>query len=243
MKNLAKFLLILAFSFSYLSVAAENFKGSVSFVAPGTPVQAVLTETLSSEFSKVGETIALQLAAPVYSGSAVVVPAGAIVEAEITSVSPAGRAGEPGKIDFRLKTLVTPNGARIPISASIDQNRFTLAAEDHARVKHFAKTTAVGAAGGALSGLVGGAISGGKIGKGAALGTAIGGGLGVLGGAIQKGKELVIPKGTPVPFVLDQVLRISSGAPQYADPSQSYPSGAFQDPGVIYQQQNRNPYY
>jgi hypothetical protein len=245
MSKFVKFLLVFSLSVLFSAVSAENFKGSVSFVAPGTPVQAVLTETLSSEFTRAGETIALQLSAPVYSGSAMVVPAGSVVEAEVISVNPAGRAGEPGKIDFRLKTLITPNGARIPISASIDQNRFSLVAEEHARAKHFAKTTVAGAAGGALSGLIGGAISGGKIGKGAALGTAIGSGVGLVGGAIQKGKEIVLPKGTQIPFVLDQVLRIASPATssQYADPSQTYPAGAFQDPGVIYQQQNQNPYY
>lgn len=242
--KLIGFFLFMCLCIVNTKVFAENLKGSVTFVAPGTPVQAVLTETISSEFTRVGEVINMNLAAPLYSGSALAVPAGSVLEAEVISVNPAGRAGEAGKIDFRLKTLVMPNGVRIPISASIDQNRFSLIAEEHARMKHFAKTATVGAAGGALSGLIGSAISGGKLGKGTALGTAIGGGVGLAAGAIQKGQDLVLSKGTQIPFVLDQVLRVvAPAASQYADPNQTYPSGAFQDPGVIYQQQNQNPYY
>ena len=69
MSKFVKFLLVFSLSVLFSAVSAENFKGSVSFVAPGTPVQAVLTETLSSEFTRAGETIALQLSAPVYSNS------------------------------------------------------------------------------------------------------------------------------------------------------------------------------
>ena len=271
-------IIFLVSAISNLSAFA-NYRGSVSFVSPGTPMQAVVNEALSSEFTRVGEIITLALSAPVYSGSTVAIPAGTLVEAEVIEAKPAGRAGQPGRLEFKLRALVTPAGSRIPISASLDKNRFSLTAENHAQVKHYAKATVAGAAGGALSGLIGGAISGGSVGKGAALGTAVGSGVGILGGTVKRGKELVIPKGTPIPFVLDQTLRIGSGgaspsysAPSYpeanfappsanpgfgfqgqppaqpnafADPTRpSYPSsGAFQDPGQIYQQQNQNPYY
>ena len=248
-----------------LEIQAQNFRGSVSYVAAGTPMQAVINETVSSEFTQPGERITLSLGSPVYSGSSVALPAGALVEAEVIEASPAGRAGSPGKLNFRLISVITPDGGRIPLSASLDQNRFSLSADNNARVKHYAKATAAGAAGGALSGLIGGAISGGRVGRGAALGTAVGGGLGILGGTLKKGKELVIAKGTPIPFVLDRPLQIGNAAPPslspvseagfgqqpFADPSRSHGGNyqfqgaprAPQPPSHPYQQQNQNPYY
>lgn len=247
-------ILLTVFSLSNLQLHAQNFAGSVSYLAVGTPMQAVINETISSEFTRAGERITLSLGSPVYSGSSLAFPAGALVEAEVIESSPAGRAGAPGKLDFRLIALLTPDGGRIPLSASLDQNRFSLTADNHARTKHYAKATAAGAAGGALSGLIGGAISGGKVGRGAALGTAVGSGLGILGGTIKKGKELTIIKGTQIPFVLDKPLQIGNSSPRlnpqreldFQSPFRDPSSDTFQPPSPSHQGANgyqQNPYY
>ncbi|NQY79101.1 MAG: hypothetical protein HRT47_02195 [Candidatus Caenarcaniphilales bacterium] len=249
-------ILLTVFSLTSLQLQAQNFRGSVSYVAAGTPMQAVINETISSEFTRPGERLTLSLGSPVYSGSSVALPAGALVEAEVIEASPAGRAGSPGKLDFRLTAVITPDGGRIPLSASLDQNRFSLTAENHSRVKHYAKATVAGAAGGALSGLIGGAISGGRVGRGTALGTAVGSGVGILGGTLKKGKELTIAKGTPIPFILDRPLQIGSAPPPSLSPQREFGSqrpfgdpsgGAFQPPSAPQQgtgyYQNQNPYY
>jgi hypothetical protein len=258
---LCSMLALSAGSINIPCVNAVSLQGQVSFVAPGTPVATTLPQTLSSEFTRPGERFTMPLSSPIYSGSGMAVPAGAQVEAEVVSVTPAGRAGQSGSMDIKLRALIMPDGQKVPIAASIDNTRFELGA-GKSRVGHFAKATAGGAAGGALSGLIGGAISGGRVGRGTALGTAIGGGLGVLGGAIKKGDEFVIPSGTTIPFRLDQTLRVASGmgagpgqnpnsfsgGNQYTpggafqDPSQQNYSGGFQDPGSVYQEYNRNPY-
>jgi hypothetical protein len=180
-----------------------------------------------------------------------IAPAGSTVEGTVVSVESAGRTGKPGSMDIRLTTVITPDGRRIPLSASVDQNTFSLSA-DGGRVSNFTKGAAVGAGAGALSGLVGAAIGGGKLGKTTAIGTGIGAGVGMLGAAFKKGQELIIQQGTQVPFKLDAAIQAanSAPAPQQITPStQGYqyvptaapqaPTGGFADP---YNQQPVNPY-
>jgi outer membrane lipoprotein SlyB len=154
-------------------------------------------------------------------------------------------------MDLRLVSIITPDGRRIPLSATVDQTTFQLQA-DGGRTSHLIKTTAIGAGSGALGGLVMNAIGGGQKGKGAAIGTGVGAGIGLLGGAIQKGKEFILMSGTVIPFKLDQAIQVQPQAPvqQYGSeyggfqaPSGygSYQQAPASDP-YGYQQQTPNPY-
>ncbi len=240
------------------------YQGQASYIAPGTPVGVSLEQALGSAFSRVGDRFTASLSTPIYAGSQLVAAPGSKVEGTVIEVTPAGRAGKPGSIDLRITNVITPNGQRIPLSATIDKTTFKLEA-DGGRVSNYAKATAAGAAGGALSGLIGGAISGGKFGKSTAIGTGIGAGVGILGGTIKKGRELVLQQGTALPFKVDagsqlapmqaptQVRQYGSdyGASGYTPQA---PSGTFADPyagnaptqtqaPVNYQQQQPyNPY-
>jgi hypothetical protein len=249
-KNLVFFVMIFLCA-STLANAQPIYQGQVSFVPAGTPVSARLEQTLSSEFSKVGETFTATLAGPIYAGNQLVAGPGSAVQGQVVAVEPAGRGGKPGSIDIRLTSIIAPNGQRFPLSARIDSNSFQLSAEG-SRVSHLAKTTAVGAGAGALSGLVGAAIGGGQKGKTTAIGTGIGAGVGLLGGAIKKGAELALQAGTTIPFILDQPMQVNMAPPvQQFAPEQPY---GFQDPyggtyqaapqGGTYQQQPalQNPY-
>jgi hypothetical protein len=237
-------LLVLAFSFSSLGALANfghggqtQFQGQVSFVPAGTPVSVSLNQALGSEISRVGEFFRANLTGPLYAGGMMVAPPGSQVEGTVVSVEPAGRAGKPASMDLRLNTIITPTGQRIPVSASLDRANFNLQA-DGGRTSHMAKSTAVGAGAGALSGLVGSAIGGGKKGKSAAIGTGIGAGVGVLGGAIRKGQELIIQSGSTIPFVLDAPVQVMNAAPPVQQVSPEM--GGFRDP--LRQQAPNNPY-
>lgn len=223
---------VMLWSSSYLGGSAyyqqqQTLQGSVSFVPAGTPVSVNLAQTLSSEFSRVGETFTATLSGPIYAGNQLLAGPGSTVQGQVVNVEPAGRGGKPGSMDLRLTSVITASGQRYPLSASLSPS-FRLEA-DGGRVSHLAKTTAVGAGAGALSGLVGSAIGGGKKGKATAIGTGIGGGIGLLGGAIKKGQELVIQSGMPLPFVLDQPIQVNTAPPP---PVQQYApqGGGFQDP-------------
>ncbi len=216
---------------------APPLQGRVVYAPAGTPVPVRIQSTLSSEFSRVGETFTAALDAPIYAGGEMVAPPGSTLQGQVVSVIPAGRGGKAGALDLRLTSIVTPDGKRYPLSASVDRARFQLSASG-GRAGHFVKSTAVGAGGGALAGLIGSAISGGKKGKASAIGTGIGGGIGLLGGAVKKGQEFVIQSGFSIPFLLDSPLQVNvaprrnapSPGRDFAAPSQ-YGGGGFQDPG------------
>ncbi len=243
---LKKFLIVTVLIISFSSVLAQTYYGQVNFVPAGTPVSVTISQALSSEFTRVGETFTASLSSPIYAGSSLLAPAGSQVQGQVVNVESAGRTGRPGSMDLRLTNIITPDGHRIPLSASIDQTTFKLEA-DSGRVSHFAKAGVVGAGAGALSGLVGAAISGGKKGKATAIGTGIGAGTGLLVGAVQKGAEFVIQSGTMLPFKLDQAIQSAAqSAPvQEFNPGYSNPGSGFQDPNT-YQPQNTqqfvNPY-
>lgn len=253
--------IILIFLTSQASFAQYGqYQGQVTYVPAGTPISVSLNDTLGSEFTQVGERFTASLSGPIYAGSELIAGAGSQVEGTVIEVNPAGRAGKPASMNLRLTNIITPDGRRIPLSATIDQSTFNLEAEG-GRTSHLVKSTAVGAGVGALSGLVGAAISGGKKGKAAAIGTGIGAGSGLVVGAFKKGNDLIVQRGSPVTFRLDQAIQATNAAPPvqrfgseyggapvspnpYAGGYQTAPGG-FADPysgGGYQQQQPVNPY-
>ena len=72
-------------------------------------LQAYLSETLSSEKTKVGEPIRAVVAQPVLGADgAVEVPQGAVLEGKITSARPARRFGRAGELRFDFRELSFP---------------------------------------------------------------------------------------------------------------------------------------
>jgi hypothetical protein len=223
--NLVRFLLIFI-GFSILSVQAQYpnqyqpmYQAQVSFIPAGTPITVSMNDTLGSEFTKVGERFTATLAGPIYSGQDLVAGPGSLLEGTVVEVNPAGRAGKPASMNLRINNLTTTDGRRIPLSATVDQEVFKLKAEGGV-TSNLVKSSAVGAGAGALSGLVGAAISGGKKGKATAIGTGIGAGTGLLVGAIKKGNDLILERGSQVSFKLDQPVQGLNTAP----PVQQIPS-------------------
>ena len=242
-RNITKVLAVLILLSTSFPAQSQNvYQGQVSFVPAGTPVAVTMNQTLSSEFTRVGETFTANLASPIYAGSEMIAGPGSQVQGQVVAVEPGGRGGKAGSMDLRLVAIITPDGRRIPLSATVDQTTFELQA-DGGRTSHLIKTTAIGAGSGALGGLVMNAIGGGQKGKGAAIGTGVGAGIGLLGGAIQKGKQFILTSGTVIPFKLDQAIQTQSTAQA---PVQQYGSeyGGFQAPAGYgnYQQQAPNPY-
>lgn len=230
-------LVILVSNFCLLiSPVSASYQGYAVYVPAGTPMSARTEQPMGSQFSQVGDSFTATLSSPIYGSGGMVAPPGSKVIGNISAINPPGRAGEPASMELRIHTLMTPDGKRIPLSASIDKNKFKLQA-DGGRISNMTKATAIGAGSGALGGLIGSAIGGGSMGKTTAIGTGIGAGVGILGGAIRKGEELVIKSGTELPFLLDQAITLgapSQGAygqaPGFNPPPQQA-APAFMDPG------------
>jgi hypothetical protein len=240
MKNTITTTLTILFLISCMPANAyqQTYQGQASYIAAGTPLQASLDTTLGSEFSNIGDRFTVTLASPLYAGSQLIAPPGSKAEAVLINVEKAGRTGKPGSIDFRVTNVITPDGRRIPLSASVNKQSFKLSA-DGGRVSNYAKATTAGAAGGALSGLIGGAISGGKFGRSTAIGTGIGAGVGLLGGTLKKGQEFILKQGTTIPFVVDTSNAVPTAAPaptQVRQYGSDFHPGGYHQPGG-YQQQ------
>jgi len=251
MRNIQILLLLL--SFNFLPGKAQypsQYQAQVSFVPAGTPITVSMNDTLGSEFTKVGERFTASLAGPIYSGQDLVAGPGSVVEGTVVEVNPAGRAGKPASMNLRINNITTTDGRRLPLSATVDQDVFKLKAEGGV-ASNLVKSSAVGAGAGALSGLVGAAISGGQKGKATAIGTGIGAGTGLLLGAVKKGNDLIVERGSQVSFKLDQPLQGVNTAPPVQQFQQNYGAGSsgnmpfgnpYPNSGSYQQQTPSNPY-
>lgn len=216
-------------------------EGRIMTVQPGTSLGVALNNTISSEYSRVGEPVTARLANDFYYAGTLALPAGSMVQGQVTDLKKAGRAEKNGYIGIRFTSATTPDGRVIPLSARIateDGTGLIKGGTSAGSAGRVVGKTAAGAAGGALAGLTGSAISGGRKGKGTAIGTAIGGGIGLISGLAGRGEEAVIPSGERFNIILDQPMTIP-GATNYAPPggyNNQYPP-QYQQP-----QDNSYPY-
>jgi hypothetical protein len=190
-------------------------QGYVMTAPPGTVVSATLSNTISSDFARVGDRFNATLGSAISSGNSVILPAGTQMEGQIVMVKPAGRAGKNGELEVRFTSAMMPNGQRVPLSARIqteDNTGIIRGGTTAGRAGRAAVTTGVGAGLGAALGTAMGPLSGGGVGRGAIYGTVLGAGMGALGSAVQKGKPAVLDSGQPVNVVLDQPLTTSPSA-------------------------------
>lgn len=74
-------------------------------IPAGTRVQVILKETVSSNSSKSGQKVALELSEPIVIDGATVVPAGAKGTAEVVDAGPARMGGGQGKLQVSGRTL------------------------------------------------------------------------------------------------------------------------------------------
>lgn len=189
----------------------QPLRGRVVVAPAGASFEARISTVLGSGLNSVGDVVAATVSTPLIVGNEVVIPAGSRVIGQVTEVTSARRfmAGQGGKINIRFTSIETPNGQRYPLSAAVDETRFSLSgtASKGTRTAQAAKKAAVGAGVGALSGLVGAAISGGKKGKAAAIGSGIGAGIGLGKAVYDRGEEVVIQSGTILPIRLQQALQ------------------------------------
>jgi hypothetical protein len=92
----------------------------------GTEVPLVMAETITTNGKalRIGQRVRLTVAAPVMLGNAVVIPAGAPAEGEITDVRNKGMWGKSGRIEARVLN-VRVNGRLIRLSGAFDDKGVT----------------------------------------------------------------------------------------------------------------------
>jgi hypothetical protein len=165
---------------------------------PGTVITARISQLLSSNKNKPGDSFSAVLEQPVVVDGWVVARRGQTVLGRVAIAQKAGRIKGTSKLGIELSELVLVDGQQLPIRSQLLQDTGATAKGRDAAAT--ATTTAMGAA-------IGGAASGGE---GAGIGAAIGAGAGLAGVLLTRGRPTLIPPETSLTFQLRNPVAIST---------------------------------
>jgi hypothetical protein len=84
----------------------------------GTPVELVLSETLSSANERVGSIVAFEVVEDVRVGDAVVIPRGSAAWGTVTVAEPKKRMARGGKLDVNIDKVRLADGEKVLLSAT-----------------------------------------------------------------------------------------------------------------------------
>ena len=88
-------------------------------IPPGTQARVVLLETIRASKSHNGDSFRARLVEPVYSGSSLVLPEGAIFEGKIAKRTPPRMLSRPASLLLSFTSVIPPGGAPTPVVASV----------------------------------------------------------------------------------------------------------------------------
>lgn len=196
----------------------QTLKGRIVTVPAGVNLAAVVSTPISSEFLTIGQPVSVTLGSDFYYNNSLIAPAGSTVMGTATQVTKAKHGTINGSLRLRFTEIITPYGARVPISASVKTDDGTGLLKGGTKMdtaKGYAKDMVAGSAAGALTGLVASAISGGEIGKGTAIMTGVGAGVGLAKSVYDKGVDVVIPANSTIELQMDQPITVNPSANSY----------------------------
>jgi BON domain-containing protein len=168
-------------------------------VPAGTRISVRLTDPLSSETNKVGDTFRGTLDNAISQEDKIVVPRGADVQGRIIAVKPSTHFTGNSELTVEL-TVLDINGKSYDIATDQWDRKGT----------GRGKRTAATVGGGAALGAVIGAIAGG--GKGAAIGAGAGAAAGTGVQGVTKGQKVELPPETVLDFELAQPVTVTPAA-------------------------------
>ena len=188
---------------------SENTPSNVT-IAAGTTIETTLTTLLTSKTSEEGDPFSAQIVEPVFSGGEQVIPAGSTLEGHVAFVKPPGRVKGKGEMRLVADRILTQDGMEFNLSAGLENARGAEGTKGIGQegtlqgpgksAKDAAKEAGVGAAIGAGAG----AIADG--GTGALYGLGAGAITGVIHTLFKKHKDLVLPQGTDLTFVISRAI-------------------------------------
>ena len=170
----------------------------IQTLTAGTSIVAALQSTIETGRNHVGDKVELRTLEDIQVNERTVVPAGSVINGEVTHIDPAGRIAGGAELTLRFTELVLSDGKSYAISA----------APIRLEGKGDAKESAIEIGGGAVAGGVIGGVLGGKddIGKGAAAGAVVGTGVAVA----TKGDQIVLPAGQKLKISLSEPVSIET---------------------------------
>ncbi len=195
-----------------------QLSGYVSTAPAGTSLFVTNTSYIASDTAHVGDPVNVTLGYDLAMGGNVLLPAGTQIQGQVVSAIPAGRAGKHGQLQMRFNRAVLPDGRQYPLSARLvtEDGTGTIKGGTTAeRAGTVAKSTATGAAIGAVSGMALGRIVGGRNrwNEGLMWGSILGASGGLARSATVRGDEAEIQPGQQFKIMLDQNLNTNPGTP------------------------------
>ena len=154
---------------------------SIYRLPAGTRILLKMDTGIDSKVSSVNDTFTAVVAKAVVVRETVVLPAGAVIEGRVSSVSRAASGGKDGKLDVVFETLRISKETRRSIDGALVKR---LEADSSQTV------TFLSVIGGAAIGALIGAVS--KTSRGTAIGAGIGAGAGTAVALLRKGKNVGI---------------------------------------------------
>jgi len=172
-------------------------------LSAGATFDIAATDTISSRTSKIGDAFTSRVVEDVKNAAGqVVIPAGSIVNGQITDVKPAPNPRTAGTLTLSV-TSVTVGGKTYPIEAAVD----SVATTRQGRGVTTGDAAKVGA--GAVAGAVLGRVIGGNE-KGTIIGGVVGGVAGAAAANASKDSDIVLPAGAHIIVRLTKELAVSA---------------------------------
>jgi type IV secretion system protein VirB10 len=189
-----------------LVISTVCFASEEAITLPaGSELHVQLITTLSSKTNETGDLWTGKVVEPIFGKGGEIVPEGSTVDGHITYVKGPGRVKGKGEMRLIVDSISTPDSSKYNIVASLKDASGTKVKDEEGTMQGPGKDekgTAVETGVGAAAGAGVGAIAHG--GTGALYGMGIGAVAGLAHGLLKKGKDIVLPSGTEMTFVISR---------------------------------------
>ncbi len=187
--------------FSTLSFAADD---AITLPA-GSELRVELITTLSTKTNDAGDFWTAKVVEPIFGKGGEIVPEGSTVDGHVAYVKEPGRVKGKGEMRLIADSITTPDSSKYDIVASLQDAQGAKVKGEEGTIQgpgKDTKGTAVETGVGAAAGAGIGAIADG--GTGALYGMGIGAAAALAHGALKKGKNIVLPQGAELTFVISR---------------------------------------
>lgn len=187
----------------------EMFTGDVEEIEEGSKLKMTVSSVISTGLNRKGDEFFAEVTDDFSTENGIVIPCGTVAHGTVSKVENSKRLGRDGYITVNFDYLITPDGRKIPIEASMTTKRHPVASTAKVILEDTAYTVAGGVIGGLLSlkflGL-GAAVAtkGGTLAGGAGVGAVVG----LTASMIRKGKEVLIAPGDEIKVKISEKFKM-----------------------------------
>jgi hypothetical protein len=189
-----------------LIISTLSFASDDAITLPaGSELHVQLITTLSTKTNETGDLWTGKVVEPIFGKGGEIVPDGSTVDGHVTYVKSPGRVKDKGEMRLIVDSISTPDASKYNIVASLQDAQGAKVKDEEGTMQGPGKDkkgTAEEAGVGAAAGAGVGAIAHG--GTGALYGMGIGAAAGLAHGLLKKHKEIILPQGCEMTFVISR---------------------------------------